>query len=204
MSLRSVIASKWAKIVGVGLMSGGFVLRNIDFYPSVLKLIAPDYVHGKTAIQKLDSGGTLTNGMDGFDVLSKLVLEDMSKVNNKAVPDDIRVESISEAGSFIMMGEAKVSNLKITLTAKTTRLTKENKYIVHMSGISNALEDIKRKNVYVMSERMFFVGLIIDVISILAMPNKSPNSIHAATSIPAPQPPNQTPYPDGGGREKQK
>jgi hypothetical protein len=181
MSLRSIVASRWTKAIGTGLMVGGFILRNIDYYPSVLKLIDPEYAHGQAALQKVNSGTTIHSTDEGFDVIAKLVMDSVSKFNSN-VPPDVKVDSMWIGQSVEMLGQGRISNLQIRLSSQQRPISYAGggqDFPLPMSQIVASLEQTKRNGVFTVSQWLFFVGLIMDVASLVAMPKKTNGSARA-------------------------
>jgi hypothetical protein len=202
MSIRRIIASKWVRVVGMVLMVIGFILRNIDYHPKFLRIIAPQYSRGKNALEKVAANGVLLPGDDGFDVISNLVIQKLYVWNpKKHFPDDMIVDKMWHGASIEELGEMKASNLQVKISSKTTRITFSNggnDMAFSMSEFSNSLEEQKRKNVYTASEWAFFLGLFIDAASFLAMPKKSDVAIPTPT-----QPPQEPTHQQSGEAEHQ-
>ncbi|MGA2544424.1 MAG: hypothetical protein ABSG78_22970 [Verrucomicrobiota bacterium] len=147
------------------MMAVGFYFRNIEEYPSLLKRIAPDYVQGVAAIHKVNSGGTLVPGDDGFEVLSKFFLEKFSQANNNMkMPEDVKVESVQEGMALVSLDQTIASDFRVKFSTKTTRIIGGNEYHFSANEISKWLEKSKRDALFIIGRWIFLIGLMVEVV----------------------------------------
>jgi hypothetical protein len=168
MSPRLKIISGLFKVAGIGMMASGFYLRNIDEYPSLLKLICPDYIHGSAAVRKINSGEMLKPEDEGFNVIAKFILLSLSELNkNPKLADEIKIDWVHATGFSQLDEHRSTSGLVVELYSETGFSVAGNRTTrttVSAVNTFDAVENLKNKALFFYSRKIFFFGVVIEAI----------------------------------------
>ena len=148
-------------------MALGGVFRNIEDYPSLLKIVCPDYVRGAEAMKRIDNGETLYKGDEGFDVLSNIFLRDYffpmnPNLNNKLpsllIVDNVRLDVVAQVG-FIKTSYVRFAMAGIGVNF----LGGGNEFPIEEPELKTKLEALKHTRLFRMGRTLLVFGLFIEL-----------------------------------------
>lgn len=97
---------RWLSVAGIAISVIGFYVEKAGHFPLIQGIIAPSYVAGKAALEKLRRDGALSPNDEGFPAVAALV-QDWIAPQNPFVPRNmIVVDRLSTSGGGMAFGQS--------------------------------------------------------------------------------------------------
>lgn len=97
---------RWLSVIGLVMSIVGFYVKNAGSFPMIQGFIAPTYVDGKSAVERIRREGSISNEVPEFVALARVV-EDWVAARNPLVPrDKIVLQRLEAGGGGIAFGRA--------------------------------------------------------------------------------------------------